>query len=133
MGSVREWYMRPFPGRNCPLVVNLYAKLGLHRHNMLEGTKLQLLGIEKYNRRGMNMPASYFITSRAYDHATTSLVAFQTQVDEEEYNTKNVTCHIARHKKTVFYITYYHYMGKGKVCKRFCLVDSGVRGNSACG
>ncbi|KAH0863751.1 hypothetical protein HID58_080962 [Brassica napus] len=36
-------------GVDCPLVARLYAKVGLHRYNMLEGTNLHLREIEKYN------------------------------------------------------------------------------------
>lgn len=40
MGGLRDhryWGMRPFKGgKDCPIVVQLYAKLGLHRYNILE-------------------------------------------------------------------------------------------------
>ncbi|XP_024006137.1 UPF0725 protein At1g19060-like [Eutrema salsugineum] len=42
---VRWWRLHSCKGNDCPLAVRLYAKLGLHRYNML-----QLLEIEKYNR-----------------------------------------------------------------------------------
>lgn len=100
MGYLRDWRMLPFTGKDCPLVVKLYGMLGLHRHNMLEGTNLHLHGIEIYNKRGMSMPASYYITLLAYDPAISSHVASETLADEGGYNIMNVICDIARIKKT---------------------------------
>lgn len=105
MGGLRDhryWGMRPFKGgKDCPIVVQLYAKLGLHRYNILEGTNLQLQEIEKYNREGMVMPACYYITLLAEDPATpSSLVTFQTILSERRGNTLNLNCTIARLKGT---------------------------------
>ncbi|CAH8357028.1 unnamed protein product [Eruca vesicaria subsp. sativa] len=97
----RYWGMHAFEGgEDCPIEVQLYAKLGLHRYNILEGTNLQLHEIEKYNREGMYMPARYYITSLVEDPATQSLVTFQTELYERSCNTLNHTCVIARLKGT---------------------------------
>ncbi|KAJ0234094.1 hypothetical protein HA466_0276360 [Hirschfeldia incana] len=99
----RDWGMRAFKGgKDCPIVVQLYSKLGLHRYNMLEGTNLQLHEVEKYNKEGRFMPARYYITLLAEDPAATpsSLVAFQTELYESSCNTLNHTCVIARLKGT---------------------------------
>ncbi|KAJ0234095.1 hypothetical protein HA466_0276370 [Hirschfeldia incana] len=106
MGGLRDhryWGMRAFKGgKDCPIVVKLYAKVGLHRYNMLEGTNLQLTEIEKYNRYGMFMPACYYITLLAEDPAATpsSLVTFQTILSERKCNTLNLNCTVARLKGT---------------------------------
>ncbi|CAH8291089.1 unnamed protein product [Eruca vesicaria subsp. sativa] len=104
MGELRDhryWGMHAFKGgEDCPIEVQLYAKLGLHRYNMLEGTNLQLHEIEKYNREGNFMPARYYITSLAEDPATQSLVTFQTELYERSCNTLKHTCVIARLKGT---------------------------------
>ncbi|KAJ4899593.1 UPF0725 protein [Raphanus sativus] len=97
----RYWGMHAFEGgRDCPIVVQLYAKVGLHRYNILEGTNLQLHEIEKYNREGIFMPACYYITLHAEDQATPSLVTFQTIISERKGYTLNLICTVARLKGT---------------------------------
>ncbi|KAL1217474.1 hypothetical protein V5N11_004648 [Cardamine amara subsp. amara] len=87
---------------DCPVIVWLYAKMGLHRYNMLEGTNLQLHSVEKYNREGasLRMPASYYITCVAEDPCTGSLVHFQTSSHERNMYELNVRCFVARPQNT---------------------------------
>ncbi|CAN6888155.1 unnamed protein product [Brassica oleracea] len=99
----RDWGMHEFSGgKDCLLVVQLYAKVGLHRYNVLEGTNLQLHEIEKYNREGTYMPARYYITLLAAEEdpsaTPASLVTFQTELYERKCCTLNLTCLIARLK-----------------------------------
>ncbi|WZZ62886.1 hypothetical protein YC2023_062993 [Brassica napus] len=101
----RDWGMHEFSGgKDCLLVVQLYAKVGLHRYNVLEGTNLQLHEIEKYNREGTYMPARYYITLLAAEEdpsaTPASLVTFQTELYERKCCTLNLTCLIARLKGT---------------------------------
>ncbi|XP_056842635.1 UPF0725 protein At1g02770 isoform X2 [Raphanus sativus] len=101
----RNWGMHEFEvgeDENLDIVVQLYAKLGLHRYNMLEGTNLQLHEIEKYNRYGSYMPARYYITLLAEDPATpsSSLVTFQTDLSEKSCNALKHCCAVARIKGT---------------------------------
>ncbi|CAA7023938.1 unnamed protein product [Microthlaspi erraticum] len=78
-------------------MIHLYAKVGLHRYNMLHGTNLQLHHIEKYNRFYRKMPSSYFITLVAKDPSTGSLVTFQTSIQESSCEF-DVKCFVARPK-----------------------------------
>ncbi|CAF2108055.1 hypothetical protein HID58_080933 [Brassica napus] len=87
-------------GVDCPLVVKLYATVGLHRYNMLEGTNLHLHEIEKYVVVCTIMPVSYYITLIAEDPATSSFVTFQTHVDQRSLGQIDFTCYISRPKGT---------------------------------
>ncbi|KAL0697575.1 hypothetical protein Bca4012_053697 [Brassica carinata] len=88
-------------GVDCPLVVRLYAKVGLHRYNMLEGTNFHLHEIDKYNLVCIPMPVSYYITLLAEDPATSSLVVFQTKIDQRSLAEMDFTCYISRPKGIV--------------------------------
>ncbi|KAF8108051.1 hypothetical protein N665_0115s0061 [Sinapis alba] len=85
-------------GANCPLEVSLYAKAGLHRYNMLEGTNLHLHEVEKYNVLCIPMPVSYHITLIAEDPATSSFVVFQTQIEQRDLGQIDFTCYISKPK-----------------------------------
>lgn len=116
-------------GVDCPLVVKLYATVGLHRYNMLEvtllypssifislvcrcnnssfsfycqGTNLHLHEIEKYVVVCTIMPVSYYITLIAEDPATSSFVTFQTHVDQRSLGQIDFTCYISRPKGLKF-------------------------------
>ncbi|XP_024006420.1 UPF0725 protein At1g02770-like [Eutrema salsugineum] len=87
---------------DCPLIVRLYAKMGLHRYNMLQGTNLQLYSVEKYNKKGgsLVLPASFYITCVAEDPATGSLVHFQTSSHELTKHDLYVRFYVVRPKNT---------------------------------
>ncbi|KAF3493572.1 hypothetical protein DY000_02054672 [Brassica cretica] len=85
-------------GVDCPLVARLYAKVGLHRYNMLEGTNLHLREIEKYNLVCIPMPVSYYITLLAEDPATSSYVVFQPKIDQRSLGEMDFSCYISRPK-----------------------------------
>ncbi|KAG2256754.1 hypothetical protein Bca52824_076048 [Brassica carinata] len=74
-------------GVDCPLVARLYAKVGLHRYNMLEGTNLHLREIEKYNLVCIPMPVSYYITLLAED-----------PIDQTSLGQMDFSCYISRPK-----------------------------------
>ncbi|CAH8265404.1 unnamed protein product [Arabidopsis lyrata] len=80
--------------------VDLYAKLGLHRYNMLKGTNFQLDELIKFNML-MNMVSAYHITLVASDPASGSVLTFQVKVEEHMVNRLNVTVSIARPKGTI--------------------------------
>ncbi|VVB00848.1 unnamed protein product [Arabis nemorensis] len=67
-----------------PVLVKRYAMLGLHRYNMLEGTRFQLQGLLKLNML-QNCVSSYYMTLNARD-STGRLKPFRL----------DVTCSIAR-------------------------------------
>ncbi|CAH8340134.1 unnamed protein product [Eruca vesicaria subsp. sativa] len=90
-------------GADCPLVVQLYAKVGLHRYNMLQGTNLHLHEIEKYVLVCTFMPVAYYITLIAQDPATSSFVVFQTQVDQRDLGQMDFSCFISRPKGLIYY------------------------------
>ncbi|KAL0692417.1 hypothetical protein Bca4012_059597 [Brassica carinata] len=81
-----------YPNR---VLVNLYARLGLHRYNLSEGTNLEFHHLKKFNRT-MNYISSYRITLVASDPATTSLVNFQVGVSEQAYGRLNLMVFVAR-------------------------------------
>ncbi|KAG5378986.1 hypothetical protein IGI04_026828 [Brassica rapa subsp. trilocularis] len=62
----------PFDCVSCgypyPVMVNLYAKVGLHRYNMLKGTNFQLDSLVKFNMLP-NCVSSFYITLLAHDPA----------------------------------------------------------------
>ncbi|KAL0719808.1 hypothetical protein Bca4012_069132 [Brassica carinata] len=85
----------------CPRLVTLYAKMGLHRYNLLKGTKFQLKHVEKYIVTTGSAAPSYYMTSVAIDDTaggggSSSLQTFQTQVSQESYGKFILTCDIAR-------------------------------------
>ncbi|CAH2069161.1 unnamed protein product [Thlaspi arvense] len=81
----------------CPGLVLLYARMGLHRYNLLQGTKFQLSRVEKYilSRPPGVVAGSYYITLDATDPAG-SLQTFQTHVSEKGYGRFTLSCNIAR-------------------------------------
>ncbi|CAN6847786.1 unnamed protein product [Brassica oleracea] len=82
-----------------PRYIVLYARLGIHKYNMIQGTNLQLHGIEKYNVFHKVPYSIYFVTAVAKDPAAGgSLVTFQTSFYEEVFGVKSLSCFIARPK-----------------------------------
>ncbi|ESQ46829.1 hypothetical protein EUTSA_v10028156mg, partial [Eutrema salsugineum] len=67
----------------CPGLVVLYARLGLHRYNMLQGKNLELSHVKKFNKSTLTLPGSYYITLEAKDPDDFgSLQTFQALVNE---------------------------------------------------
>ncbi|CAA7048246.1 unnamed protein product [Microthlaspi erraticum] len=87
------------PNEDCPLEVTLYAKMGLHRYNMIQGTDLKLDRIQKYNKHLHVLPSTYYITLVAWNPATGTRVPFQTSIHEIKWNVLDVQCRIARLKE----------------------------------
>ncbi|CAD5333671.1 unnamed protein product [Arabidopsis thaliana] len=65
----------------CCTLVRLYARMGLHRYNLLKN--LQLSRVKKYNMSTHYAACNYYITLVAMDPARSKLLNFQTKVDEE--------------------------------------------------
>ncbi|KAJ0237357.1 UPF0725 protein [Hirschfeldia incana] len=89
--------------RGCPypILVNFYAKVGLHRYNMLKGTTFQLDSLVKFNM-SQNFVSSFYITFLAHDPALEPLEkTFQVRVDEQKANLLDFECSIARLKDEV--------------------------------
>ncbi|KAJ0257816.1 hypothetical protein HA466_0086190 [Hirschfeldia incana] len=80
----------------CPPLLLLYAKLGLHRYNLLQGKNLQLSSVKKYNRSMGSAASSYYITLVAIDPATQLLQTFQARVGELRFGELVLDCSIAR-------------------------------------
>ncbi|XP_020891469.1 UPF0725 protein At1g02770 isoform X2 [Arabidopsis lyrata subsp. lyrata] len=79
-------------------LVNRYARLGLHRYNMKEGTNFELDCLIKFNKRCIGA-SSYWITLAARDTVARSpMQTFQVQVDEKRARLLDLTCSIARVK-----------------------------------
>ncbi|KAG7616386.1 putative protein MS5 [Arabidopsis thaliana] len=75
----------------------LFARMGIHKYNMIQGTNLQLSCVEKYNYRSPRVYSAFYITLIAKDpDACNSLVTFQTRVVEEGFNMTKHSCNIAR-------------------------------------
>ncbi|CDY25809.1 BnaA07g09730D [Brassica napus] len=67
-----------------PVMVNLYAKVGLHRYNMLKETNFQLDSLVKFNML-QHCLSSFYITLLAHDPAIHPLEKpFPVKVDEEK-------------------------------------------------
>ncbi|KAG5408461.1 hypothetical protein IGI04_004780 [Brassica rapa subsp. trilocularis] len=82
-----------------PRYIVLYARLGIHKYNMIQGTNLELHGIEKYNVFRKIPYSIHFVTAVAKDPAAGgSLVTFQTSFYEEVFGVKSLSCFIARPK-----------------------------------
>ncbi|CAN6877632.1 unnamed protein product [Brassica oleracea] len=76
--------------------VKVYAQLGLHRYNLLEGTNRQFLHLESYNR-GMNCGAApYFLTLLAVDPSSGEKQPFHALVSENRIGRLDISVHIAR-------------------------------------
>ncbi|EFH69572.1 hypothetical protein ARALYDRAFT_472658 [Arabidopsis lyrata subsp. lyrata] len=85
------------------ILVNLYAKVGLHRYNLFKGTSFELATLMKFNML-QNYMSSFYITLLAHDPdpAASSLQkTFQVRVDEQDYGTLHIRCSIARPKAEV--------------------------------
>ncbi|KAH0878531.1 hypothetical protein HID58_065925 [Brassica napus] len=80
----------------CSPLILLYAKLGLHRYNLVQGKNLQLSSVKKYNQSMGSAASSYYITLVAIDPATQLLQTFQTRVNELRYGELVLDCCIAR-------------------------------------
>uniref|UniRef100_A0A1J3INH2 UPF0725 protein n=1 Tax=Noccaea caerulescens TaxID=107243 RepID=A0A1J3INH2_NOCCA len=83
-------------GRPCPSIVLLYARMGLHRYNLLEGTKFELRRVKKYviSQDAGVAAADYFITLDAA--IGSSFQTFQTRVTEESFGFFILRSNIAR-------------------------------------
>ncbi|CAN7043614.1 unnamed protein product [Brassica oleracea var. botrytis] len=80
----------------CSPLILLYAKLGLHRYNLVQGKNLELSSVKKYNQSMGSAASSYYITLVAIDPATQLLQTFQTRVNELRYGELVLDCCIAR-------------------------------------
>ncbi|KAL0699938.1 hypothetical protein Bca4012_056060 [Brassica carinata] len=87
------------------VLVNLYAKVGLHRYNMLKGTNFQLDSLVKFNML-QNFVSSYYMTLLAHEPAPDPLAkTFQVRVDEQKANILDFECSVARIKDEYEVIT----------------------------
>ncbi|KAG7592781.1 Protein MS5 [Arabidopsis thaliana x Arabidopsis arenosa] len=85
------------------ILVDLFAKVGLHRYNLFKGTSFELATLMKFNML-QNYMSSFYMTLLAHDPdpAASSLQkTFQVRVDEQDYGTLHITCSIARIKAEV--------------------------------
>lgn len=81
-----------------PVMVKLYAKVGLHLYNMFKETNYQLDSLVQFNMLH-NYLSSFCITLLAHDPALDPLEkTFQVQVVEEKVICLDITCTIARLK-----------------------------------
>ncbi|XP_002870599.2 LOW QUALITY PROTEIN: UPF0725 protein At3g57210 [Arabidopsis lyrata subsp. lyrata] len=80
----------------CCTLVRLYARMGLHRYNLLQGKNLQLNRVKKYNMSTHSAACNYYITLVAMDPARSKLLNFQTKVGEERFGKFILTSDIAR-------------------------------------
>ncbi|CAN6918846.1 unnamed protein product [Brassica oleracea] len=112
---------------HCPLDnIIVYAKLGIHKYNMIQGTNLQLSSIEKYNVRPKVAYFTYFVTAVAKDPAVGgSLITFQTSSYIQGFDVKSLTCFIARPKPEPH--------GKSGVFYLLCVEDQGDNRPTECG
>ncbi|XP_018447394.2 UPF0725 protein EMB2204-like [Raphanus sativus] len=78
---------------NCALA-NLYAKLGLHRYNWLEGTNFELDSLMKFIMRGAASP--YYMTLVARLPSTGFQQVFQVLVREVHLGILDLKCTISR-------------------------------------
>ncbi|KAJ0248838.1 hypothetical protein HA466_0158820 [Hirschfeldia incana] len=79
----------------CELAL-LYAMMGLHRYNLLQGKNLQLSRVKKYNKTSCTHIDTYYITLEAEDPDCGSLQIFQTEVNERRYRKFALACPVAR-------------------------------------
>ncbi|RID42556.1 hypothetical protein BRARA_J02430 [Brassica rapa] len=79
-------------------LVKRYAKLGLHRYNIKEGTNFELDALIKFNMRSVGA-CSFLITLAARDTvAGRPMQIFQVRVDENRFGRLDATCTTARIK-----------------------------------
>ncbi|KAG2300789.1 hypothetical protein Bca52824_037261 [Brassica carinata] len=91
-------------------LVNRYAKLGLHRYNMKQGTNFELHALIKFNMVSRGA-CSFLITLAAGDTVTRGpMQIFQVRVAENRFGLLDATCTIARIK--------------GETTNGFCLPQS---------
>ncbi|CAN7057475.1 unnamed protein product, partial [Brassica oleracea var. botrytis] len=81
---------------NCALV-KLYAKLGLHRYNWLEGTNFQLDRLKRFN---ISAATAYYITLVARLPTSDLQQIFQVVVEEEHLGILDLTCRHSRPQVT---------------------------------
>ncbi|KAJ0264135.1 hypothetical protein HA466_0025410 [Hirschfeldia incana] len=94
-GKLRKMY-GGYP--NCALV-KLFAKLGLHRYNWLEGTNFQLGRLKRFNMG--SAATAYFITLVARIPTRNLEQIFHVVVEEERLGILDLTCRHSRpHKET---------------------------------
>ncbi|CAN8312198.1 unnamed protein product [Cochlearia groenlandica] len=79
-------------------LVKLYAKLGLHRYNWLEGTNFELDSLVKFNFRGAASP--YYMTLVARLPSSGMQQIFQVLVQEKCLGILDLTCLISRPQGT---------------------------------
>ncbi|CDY46737.1 BnaCnng14400D [Brassica napus] len=82
---------------NCALV-KLYAKLGLHRYNWLEGTNFQLDRLKRFNMG--SAATAYYITLVARLPTSDLQQIFQVVVEEERLGILDLTCRHSRPQVT---------------------------------
>ncbi|KAJ0256635.1 hypothetical protein HA466_0095650 [Hirschfeldia incana] len=76
--------------------VKVYAKLGLHRYNLLEGTNYQFSHLQSYNK-GINAGAApYFLTLFASDPDSGTVLPYHALVRENQIGLLDVSVNIAR-------------------------------------
>ncbi|KAF8083051.1 hypothetical protein N665_0794s0012 [Sinapis alba] len=89
----------------CPPLVRLYAMMGLHRYNLLQGTKYKVKHVRKYIETRGSAARSFYMTVDAIDTAAAAasggsssslLQTFQTQISEEACGEFILSCDIAR-------------------------------------
>ncbi|CAF1885255.1 unnamed protein product, partial [Brassica napus] len=98
-GCCNLWASETTKDKPAPEDIFLYARLGIHKYNMIQGTNLQLHGIEKYNMYCKARYSIHYVTAVAKDPAASgSLVTFQTKFYEEGFDFRRLTCSIARPK-----------------------------------
>ncbi|EOA38329.1 hypothetical protein CARUB_v10009830mg [Capsella rubella] len=85
----------------CRILMELYAKVGLYRYNMLEGTNFQFDSLIKFNISQTCFP-SYYMTLFAQDPvACPSGKTFQVRVGDQHFRTLALVCSVARPKGEV--------------------------------
>ncbi|EOA17157.1 hypothetical protein CARUB_v10005425mg [Capsella rubella] len=102
----------------CNGLVRLYARMGLHRYNFLQGKNLQFSHVKKYNMTTAAAACSYYITLVAKDLDSSKLLYFQTRVNEESFCKLILSCDIARPRGTN---TEY-----GAITEHYCYLKSSV-------
>ncbi|KAJ4887582.1 hypothetical protein Rs2_27330 [Raphanus sativus] len=76
-GCCNFWALEIRKDETAPKDMVLYARLGIHKYNMIQGTNLQLHGVEKYNVYNKLPYSIHYVTAVAKDPAAGgSLVTF---------------------------------------------------------
>ncbi|EOA21081.1 hypothetical protein CARUB_v10001419mg [Capsella rubella] len=82
-------------------LVPLYAKLGLHRYNLLKGKDLKISSVEKYTKSTGSAASTYCITFQALDLKASSssgllqFITFRARVCELDYGQFILLCSVA--------------------------------------